>query len=124
MSELLLVSVTGLRLLRLAKFIAVFAFVSGAVGTIVPGPVERRRVFAYRIAGPGFGLTWALGFLLTFLTGQSLLQTYILGALVLSFLTLQGVLFAAGKEGRPGPLGALFVVGTIVATVALMVFRP
>ncbi|MCB9658410.1 MAG: hypothetical protein R3B40_21135 [Polyangiales bacterium] len=113
-----------LQLVRLAKLLSAFAFVAGAVGATVPGDIERQRIFAYRVAGPGFGLTWCFGILLMFLTGRSLFTTFILAGFVLSFITLHAVLYAAGREERRARWPLLTVVVTVTITVALMVFRP
>jgi hypothetical protein len=113
-----------LQLVRLAKLLSAFAFVAGSVGAVVPGDIERQRVMAYRVAGPGFGLTWCFGILLMFLTGHSLFSTFILLGFLLSFVTLHAVLYAAGKADRRSRWPLITVVVSVTATVALMVFRP
>lgn len=117
-------SVTTILWLRFAKTLAVALYASGALGTLVARDLETRRRFAYLLAGPGFGLAWVFGFLLTFATGRSLLSAFILLSLVLSMTSLQGVLYLAGAEGRGGPISRSVVVLPLIATFALMVFRP
>jgi hypothetical protein len=111
-------------LLRFAKVLAVAALFTGSIGAIVAKSIEDRRRFAYWLAGPGFGATWAAGFGLASVTSTSLLSLWILSAFALSMLSLQFVLYTVGKEGRRGPFVAAFIVGPLVATVALMVWRP
>jgi hypothetical protein len=89
-----------LKLVRLAKLLAAFAFVAGSLGAVVPGDIERQRLMAYRLAGPGFGLTWCFGILLTFLTGTSLISTFVIAGFGLSLVTLHAVLYSAGPR-RP-----------------------
>lgn len=113
-----------LKLVRLAKLLAAFAFVAGSVGAVVPGEIERRRVFAYRVAGPGFGLTWCFGILLMFLTGTSLFSTFVLAGFVLSFVTLHAVLYSVGREERRARWPLWTVVVSVGLTIAFMVFRP
>jgi hypothetical protein len=113
-----------LLLLRFIKVLAVAALFSGTVGALVARDLADRRRFAYAVAGPGFGLTWACGFGLAAYEEIPILSTWILGALALSLLSLQVVLYAVGKEGRRTPLTAAMALLPLVATVALMVWRP
>ena len=83
-----------------------------------------RRRFAYAVAGPGFGVTWACGFGLAAFEEISLTAAWILGAMALSMTSLQLVLYSVGKEGRRTPLVAGMALAPLVATVALMVWKP
>jgi hypothetical protein len=111
-------------LLRFLKLLAVAGLFTGSVGAIVPRSLEDRQRFAYAIAGPSFGVAWLCGFGLAVQEEQPLLQGWILGGIALSFFSLQAVLFAVGKEGRRGVGAAVAIVLPLVATVALMVWRP
>ncbi len=111
-------------LLRLAKLLAVLMLVSGSVGAVMPGPLASRRRFAFWLAGPGFGLTWSFGVLLTWTRHISLLSSWILLSFALSFLSLQGVLYAVGKDGRLGVGSRTLTLLPLLLTLALMVFRP
>ena len=113
-----------LKLVRLAKLLAAFAFVAGSLGAVVPGDFERQRLMAYRVAGPGFGLTWVFGILLTFLTGTSLISTFVLAGFGLSFVTLHAVLYSAGRRERTSRWPLVTVVTCVTLTITLMVFRP
>jgi len=113
-----------LLLLRFAKLLAVLVLFAGSVGAVMPAPLEVRRRFAHRLAGPGFGATWALGILLTWARSISLLSTWLLLSFALSLVSLHGVLYAVGKEGRRTRRAVALVVLPLVATLALMVFRP
>jgi hypothetical protein len=110
--------------LRVVKVLAVAALFAGSIGAVLARDLADRRRFAYWLAGPGFGLAWATGFGLVAVTAVSLLSWWILGALVLSFFSLQVVLFAVGREGRRGPVTASLILLPLVATVVLMVYRP
>ncbi|MGB0678998.1 MAG: hypothetical protein ACPGUV_04995 [Polyangiales bacterium] len=109
--------------LRLAKWLAVLLFVSGAVGGVFCRDFAERRRFIYCLAGPGLGLSWLVGFALLFALGRSPLQGWVLGALALSLLSLQGLLFIAGKPCRRSLVSSLVVLLPLVGTVALMVWR-
>jgi hypothetical protein len=104
--------------------LAVAALFSGTVGALLARDLGDRRRFAYAMAGPGFGLTWACGFGLAAFEEIPILSTWILGALALSLLSLQVVLYAVGKDGRRTPLTAMMALLPLVATVALMIWRP
>lgn len=111
-------------LLHFAKILAVAVLLAGTVGAFLARDLRDRRLFAYALAGPGFGVTWACGFGLAAVLDVSLLSTWILGAMVLSFVSLQVVLFAVGKEGRRSPLVASLAIAPLIGAVALMVWKP
>jgi hypothetical protein len=113
-----------LLLLRFAKVLAVAALFAGTTGAFLARDLRDRRVFAFVLAGPGFGLAWACGFGLAASMELPLLSTWALGAMVLSLFSLQVVLYGVGKEGRRGPIAAALALVPLVGTVALMVWRP
>jgi hypothetical protein len=110
--------------LRFAKLLAVALLFSGTLGAFMPRAIEDRRRFAYVLAGPAFLATWASGFGLAYLLRTSLFEPWLLSAMALSFFSLQVVLFAVGREGRRGPVSVSLALVTLVASLALMVFRP
>lgn len=110
--------------LRLGKLLAVVLLGAGTLGATFPLPLTERRWFAYRLAGPGFGLTWTLGILWAAVTDVSLSSSWILGAMALSFTSLQAVLYLAGKEGRGGPIPTSIALVPLFFCFVLMVFRP
>ncbi len=110
--------------LHFVKVIAVALLFTGSIGAVLARDIDDRRRFAYAIAGPGFGLSWIVGFVLAGTVPFSLLSTWILGGLALSFFSLQVVLYAVGKEGRRTPLTATLILAPLVATAARMVFKP
>lgn len=106
------------------KVLAVAALFTGTTGAFFARAFEDRRRFAYTLAGPGFGATWLAGFGLAQVTSQSLLAPWILGALGLSFFSLQVVLYGVGKDGRRTVTAATLALLPLAGTVALMVWRP
>jgi hypothetical protein len=110
--------------LRFAKLLAVALLFAGSIGAVLPRAIEDRRRAAYALAGPAFGATWASGFALAWWTDRPLLSLWTVGSIALSFVSLQAVLFAVGKDGRRGAATAAFVLLPLVASLALMVFRP
>ena len=113
-----------LLLLRLLKVLSVATLFTGTVGAVFARDLADRRRFAYAVAGPGFGLTWACGFGLAAMMEITIASLWIVGAIVLSLFSLQVVLYAVGKEGRRTPVVAVLAIAPLVATAALMVFKP
>ena len=111
-------------LLRVIKLLAVAALFSGTVGAFVPRDLRDRRVFAYAIAGPGFGVAWLMGFALGGLEELPLLSTWVLCGMACSLFSLQVVLYAVGKDGRRTAGTAATALLPLIATVVLMVYRP
>ena len=111
-------------LLRLLKLLAVMALAAGTVGAFLPEPLSDRQRAVYFVAGPAWGLAMALGFVLTWSRGLSLLSTWVLSSLVLAIVQIQVLLFAVGKDGRRTLATGAIAVGLLVLIVALMVYQP
>lgn len=110
--------------LRLVKLLAVAATFAGAVGAFLPEDLVARRRAVFWLGAPGIGAAWAFGFFLAAEQGISMLQTWILSAMVLSFFSLQVLLWTVAKPGRRSAIAAALAIGPLCATVALMVYRP
>lgn len=110
--------------LRLVKLAAVVVMFSGAIGAVTADDLALRRRFALRLGAPGFGLAWVTGFVLVHHTSTSLLEPWVLGAMALSFVSLQAMLFLASREGRGGRVVATAVLAPLFLALALMVLRP
>ncbi|MEM6956978.1 MAG: hypothetical protein AAF411_28805 [Myxococcota bacterium] len=111
--------------LRFFKLLGAFVFFAGTLAAIMPGlPFAMRRRFTFAVAAPGFGLSWALGFVLVSTQRHSVLSAWILGALVSSMVSLQALLYLAGKEERRGPVARPLAVLGLLITLVLMVWRP
>lgn len=110
--------------LRYLKLCAAALFVAGVLGTISTDDPRSRKRAAYFMAGPGFGASWLLGFVLTPTTGASYLAAFVLGGMVSSMVALHVALYRAGRDGRGGRASALVGVAALVTTFALMTFRP
>lgn len=110
--------------LRFSKLAAVFVFAAGTIGAFVARDSADRRRFAYGLAGPGFLVTVLLGFLLAAGSGVSLLAPWIAGAVVLSIVCINAVLWSVGREGRRSLLAGAIAIGALFATLALMVWKP
>jgi hypothetical protein len=113
-----------LPLLRVVKLLAVAALFSGTIGAFVPRDLGERRLFAYAIAGPGFGVAWLAGFALGAIEDVPLLATWVFASMACSLLALQVVLYAVGKEGRRKATTAALALAPLAVTVGLMVYRP
>jgi hypothetical protein len=110
--------------LLICKLLGVVTLFAGTIGSVVARDLADRRRFAYVLAGPGFGVSWACGFGLAALEERSLLSTFILLAMVLSLTSLQVVLYSVGKEGRRSAVVALLAIAPLAVTVGLMVVKP
>lgn len=110
--------------LRFAKFVAVIVLFAGSVGAVLARDLADRRRFAFYLAGPGFGLTWLVGFALAAYLSVPFTSTFIVLALPLSLFSLQVVLYTVGREGRRTVTTAVLIVLPLLATLALMVWRP
>ncbi len=112
--------------LRFLKLVGVLALTAGTLGAVMPGnlPLRVRRRFAFLVAAPGLLVTWALGFTLAVLQRLPLLSTWIVGSLALSLVSLQAVLYCAGREGRAGWTPLLVAVLPLLGALGLMVWRP
>lgn len=117
-------SIELLLVLRFLKLVAVAALAAGTLGAFVPTSLEDRQRAAYAIAGPGFGATWILGFLMAWGSGVSLFAAWIAGSVVLSLISINVVLWSAGKEGRRSATAAALAIATLLASLALMVWKP
>lgn len=110
--------------LRLVKLLAVAALSAGTVGAFLPRALEDRRRAAYALVGPGFGLSWFCGFLMTWAQERSLLSFWLIGGALVSIFSLNVVLWSVGKDGRRGPIAAALAIGSLALTIALMTLRP
>lgn len=112
--------------LRLVKFIGIGLLFAGTVSVVLPFemPLATRRKLAFSLVAPGFFVTWGAGLALAGLAGHSLLSSWILGSFALSILSVQGVIYAAAREGRAGIGASLVALLPLLGTLVLMVWRP
>jgi hypothetical protein len=113
-----------LLVLRFLKLAAVLALAAGTVGAFLPRALEDRQRAAYALAGPGLLATLGFGVAIAWGQGISLLSAWIVGATVLSLLSLQVVLWSVGREGRRNAAAALIALGALACALALMVWKP
>lgn len=110
--------------LRFLKLIGVALLAAGTIGAFVPRALEDRQRFAYPIAGGGFGLTWLAGVFMAFGGGVSLFAGWIVGAVVTSLASINVVLWSVGVDGRRSLGAASVAIALLVASLALMVWKP
>ncbi|MCB9612054.1 MAG: hypothetical protein H6722_06315 [Sandaracinus sp.] len=112
--------------LRFVKIVGVLVLVAGTLGAVLPVqmPLAARRRFAFAVAGPGLLVTWTAGFLLAYFAGHRLWSTWVVASMAISLISIQGVLYSAGRDGRASGKVAAFTLLTVLAIVALMVWRP
>lgn len=109
---------------RLLKLLAVAVYSTGTLGGLFARSHGERRRFALLFAGPGLLACWLLGFVVAGLAHVSYLSPFILWALGSSAVSLNALLYRAGREGRGGALSWALALGGFGATLALMVLRP
>jgi hypothetical protein len=109
--------------LEIAKLLAVGVLFSGTLGAFLPQALADRQRAAYWLAGPGFGATWASGFLLAWARNVSTLSWWILVAMALSIVSINGVLYATAKDGRRSGTTAVIAIVPLVLCVVVMVLR-
>jgi len=110
--------------LRLLKLVAVALYATGTLGGVAARELPERRRLALLFAGPGMLASWLLGFVVAGIEGVSYLSSFILWALLASFVSLNALLYSVGREGRRGPVSIGLALGGFFATLALMVLRP
>lgn len=113
-----------LPILRILKLLAVVLLATGTLGATLRLPLSTRRLFAYRLAGPGFGLTWFVGFVYAGVVETPLTSAFILGSMALSMFSLQVVLYLAGREERGSALTTALAIVPLILAIVLMVLRP
>ncbi len=115
---------TLIPILRILKLLAVMLLATGTIGATLRLPLAARRTFAYKLAGPGFGFTWTLGFVYAALADVPLTRPFIVLSMALSLFSVNVVLYLAGREERGSALATAAAILPLVLCVVLMVLRP
>jgi hypothetical protein len=102
--------------LKTLKVLSVSVLFAGALGTVIASNPKDRSVFAYYLYGPALVLTWA--------SAVELFSIWLLGSMGLSLVSLNAVLYIAGKDNRRSPASIGLAVVPLVLTVALMIVKP
>jgi hypothetical protein len=110
--------------LKALKVLAVSVVFSGALGTVIASNPKDRSIFAYYLFGPGLLVTWAVGLVLTWAAAVELFSVWLLGSMGLSLVSLNAVLYIAGKENRRNKASVALTVVPLVLTVILMIVKP
>ncbi|MCB9664906.1 MAG: hypothetical protein H6732_12395 [Alphaproteobacteria bacterium] len=110
--------------LRLLKWVGVGLYVLGVGGAVLARDPEERRRAAHGPATVGFVLTWLGGYGLARLTGTSLGSTWLSLGMLGSLATLQLVVWSTEREVPRGSWVRWLAAGLVVATLAVMVWRP
>lgn len=111
-------------LLHLAKLLSVIVLFAGTIGVFLSSSFEDRQRAAFWLAGPGFGLSWSLGFVLALARQVSALSGWIAASMALSLLSINVVLYVAGRDGRRSGTTAALAIVPLVLVVVLMVYKP
>lgn len=111
------------RLLLVLKLVSVLAYGGGLVAAFVASAPEERRRAVHKIASPALLAIWVTGYGLASMLGISLMELWLMAALVLSLASQIALVRAVSKDERSR---ADFWAATVplVVVVMLMVFRP
>jgi hypothetical protein len=109
---------------KVFKILAVAGLFTGAIGACITKAARERSIFAYYIYGPSFALAWAMGLFLTFAEGIELFSWWLLGSIALSLLSLNAVLYVAGKDDRATRISVPLAIAPLVISVVLMITKP
>ncbi|MCX4240522.1 hypothetical protein [Paraliomyxa miuraensis] len=110
--------------LRFFKLVGVLALAMGIAVALMGGTPAIRRRAAYWLATPGFLLTALAGFGLVRATGASLGAPWISGSLVLGLLAVDLAVSSVEPGRSRSGLRAVACVSSLLAALALMVWRP
>lgn len=110
------------QLLLFTKLVAVLAYAGGACAALLGGSLPERRRAVHRVASPALLSVWLSGYLLAESLGVGLLELWVLGGLVGSFVSLAALIASLHVEWRA--VFSATVVAALVLVLALMVFRP
>jgi len=106
------------------KLLAVIGLFVGTSGVFFADDHQRQQRAAFWLAGPSLGVTWVLGFVLAWARNISTLTPWIVGAMLLSLISINAVLYTAGKPGRVTKTTTLVAIVPLILSVALMIYRP
>jgi hypothetical protein len=119
-----MVAVLRYHLLLLVKFTGVLLFAGGAMASFIASDLEARKAAIHRQGSLGLLLTWLSGFGLAHTLGWTLTQLWLVAGLAVSFVT-QGVLtWSVAAPGPPKRGAASAVAALVVATLAIMIWKP
>ncbi|WP_394845447.1 hypothetical protein LZC95_51500 [Pendulispora brunnea] len=111
------------RVFLFLKFAGVLAYAGGFAGAFLAGEMPARKRAVHAIASPGLVLTWMAGCLVANESGIGLRELWILGGLVLSFLSLLGLVYSVSRDRRTGAVFSAAAI-PLLTVLALMVLRP
>jgi hypothetical protein len=110
--------------LKAIKILAVMLYVSGSIGVAISRNTDDRQRNAHYMAIPGFGLVWGLGVLLTWQSAVNVFSTWIVGSMLASLVSINGVLYRTGKEERGGFVPSAIIIVPLALCVVLMTLKP
>lgn len=111
-------------LLQCVKLLAVIGLFVGTSGVFFTDDHQRQQRAAFWLAGPALGVTWVVGFVLAWARNISTLTPWIVGAMLLSLISINAVLYTAGRPGRVSKTTTACAILPLVCSVALMIYRP
>ncbi len=111
-------------LLQTLKLLAVIGLFVGTAGVFMTRDYDTQQRAAFALAGPCFGVTWLLGFVLAWARNISALTPWIVSVMVLSIVSMNAVLYVAGRPGRANRTTATVALLPLVVCVVLMIYRP
>lgn len=109
--------------LLILKFLGVMTYAGGLVASFVSTSLSERKRAVHRIASPGLGMIWCAGYGLAHLTGVGLMELWVVGGLVLSFVSNAALVQSVARDTRSSVALAASIV-PLALVVVLMVLKP
>src|SRR3954447_7560170 len=91
------------RVFLLLKFVGVLMYAGGFAAAFLATSLRERKRAVHAVASPGLVLVWTAGYILTTELQVPLTELWILGGLVLSLLSLMGLIFSVSRDKRTVP---------------------
>ncbi|MDB4973864.1 MAG: hypothetical protein JWN48_2205 [Myxococcaceae bacterium] len=105
------------------KLTGVLAFAGGFAAAFLASGLPERRRAVHGLASPALLLVWLTGYFLTTELQIPLTELWILGALVLSLVSMLALVHSVSRDRRTRPVFLVAAIPLLLVLV-LMVFRP
>ena len=105
------------------KLVAAFLYVGGLLAAFLTSADEERKRAVHVVASPALLVTWALGYVLAWMTRLSFYELWLAAGLVLSVFSQLVLIYAVTRGLRDRRTFAMSFF-PVVLVIVLMVFKP
>lgn len=112
-----------LGLVRFTKFLALLVYAAGFGAGLANLETTTRKRAIHLLASPALIVVWLCGYLLTFYTGVSLTQLWVVGGFAFSLIA-HLVVTRVARHPRVTTGQRALALGLVAVALCLMVFRP